>query len=302
MITGEVPGSLAKEYEEERDRTLLQEPEEKVARFEEETGMASVLEKEGKKDVEEVAAGVSDDAPFVEAEAEEPAEEPEKEEIAVEEEPVIASMSESAQAEEDVMPIETFLEMEPSAAGIIEEQIDVPVVDQTEETAQRAVEREIAPEAEQVREEPEPAPAYGQEMESSAETAVPEYAGPEMVEGEPDEVVFDSGEAPQATDAIQETYDSSDAYAEETMVDRQLPESVLPPPPPYPTRPPDYKRDESVEPATILDIEAETIIADRNEILGKKKKKPSREEPAKGTLGITGDDISDQLDNFFNIK
>jgi hypothetical protein len=60
---------------------------------------------------------------------------------------------------------------------------------------------------------------------------------------------------------------------------------------------------ESVEPATIYDIEAEaeTIIADRNELLGTKPPEKEEQPKSSSSLGITGDDISTQLDNYFKL-
>ena len=142
-----------------------------------------------------------------------------------------------------------------------------------------------------------------------------------------EEAVSEEGQFEISPSAYPAMEDQTEApqYAEETMIDQpafdysaesataseatEAIEQPIPvPPPPPPVAPPSHerksgrKRDETVEPATIYDIEAEaeTIIADRTEILGTKK--PANEEPPKSTLGITGDDISDQLDTFFKIK
>jgi hypothetical protein len=108
--------------------------------------------------------------------------------------------------------------------------------------------------------------------------AQPQFAGETMIDQPAFDYSAESAEASEATEAIEQPHFSQSS----------------------PDRKPGYKRDESVEPATIYDIEAETIIADRSEIL--RTKKPVKEESSKNSLGITGDDISTQLDNFFNIK
>jgi hypothetical protein len=69
-------------------------------------------------------------------------------------------------------------------------------------------------------------------------------------------------------------------------------------PPPAPAA---FTKEEVVRPATIYDVEAETIIVDRSAIMGAQRPAPAA-PPApeeKKSIGITGEDVSDAFDAFF---
>jgi hypothetical protein len=219
------------------------------------------------------------------------------------EEPVITAMAESSSEASDILPIETFLEME-TGMGMAAE----PVTPAEESGIEDAF-----PESQQSREAP--TPYIAEETNVSSPPPAVDRTTPEE-----DEHLFKDGEQTDFLPPPSEFAQRQQApdYPEETMSEEPVYEyapmstpdddPVSPPPSPQPSVPPPpqferqpgYKRDETVEPATIYDIEAETIIADRSEIMGTKK--PAKEESQRSGLGITGDDISDQLDNFFNIK
>ncbi|MBN1131392.1 MAG: hypothetical protein JXA71_20570 [Chitinispirillaceae bacterium] len=62
---------------------------------------------------------------------------------------------------------------------------------------------------------------------------------------------------------------------------------------------PEKQEEKIPQPATMYDIEAETIIADRNDLLGVSKRAEQTAPGDKSQIGITGDDVSDMLDQFF---
>jgi hypothetical protein len=91
-----------------------------------------------------------------------------------------------------------------------------------------------------------------------------------------------------------------------------LPEATLPEPidapvfPPAPSIPmpppvPAFTKEEIAQPATIFDVEAETIIADRSAILGTSSAPAPEHAEDKKNLGITGEDVIDTFDKFFGI-
>jgi hypothetical protein len=232
--------------------------------------------------------------------------EPTLETPVIEVEPIVTSMTESASEGEDAMPLETFLEMEPNAIAAGEA---VPL-------EQEIVTENFQPQQDQ--EQPAPMP-YEPKQEPSAEPASEETGVTGEAVFETRQSVADQPLYPAVEGQTAQTEFIDDTLLDQSSFEFAAPEiggaetteqsadtiPMMPPPyaPPQRERAPGYKRDESVEPATIFDIEAETIIADRSEILGVKKA-PAKEEQehSKSSLGITGEDISDQLDNFFNIK
>jgi hypothetical protein len=223
-----------------------------------------------------------------------------------EEEPVVAAMTEADNGDDQVVPIETFLDMDPNTSfaeepvlieqpgsdGSVTTLDEQPIpmsydiqAETPEETQPQEVQPQETYDSAATRQETAVSDEAQFEMstpeyaEREAQPVQPKYAGETMIDQPAFDYSAESAAASEATEAIEQT--------------SRMPPSSL-------DRGPGYKRDESVEPATIFDIEAETIIADRNEIFGNKK--PAKEEPSKSSLGITGDDISTQLDNFFNIK
>ncbi|MBN1129225.1 MAG: hypothetical protein JXA71_09580 [Chitinispirillaceae bacterium] len=289
FLIGEVPAAAFKEVP-EPDSTIFQEPEQAavapVQEPEVETGIHPSPDQRFEADrAEETAVP---EAVF-ESDREIPSD---AEPAAIDEEPVITAMAESSSEASDILPIETFMEME-TGMGMAEE----PVTPSGESGIEDAF-----PELPASMETPTP---YVAEETGLQQQPLPETNG----QAQPEELepVFDSGES------VVVPQQELPPFPEETMMDQPAvayapepspePEPLPPPPSFIPSsleRRPGYKRDETVEPATIYDIEAETIIADRSEIMGTKK--PAKDESSRSGLGITGDDISDQLDNFFNIK
>jgi hypothetical protein len=226
---------------------------------------------------------------------------------AAEEEPVVAAMTVAENESNQELPIETYLDMEPGAS-FAEEPVPIEQSGFDERTA-------ISGEQDQPIPMPYEIDAGRPEETPHQEVQPHEMFGntsPLQENGVSDEKQFEM--SPSAYPAMEDLPDQPQ-FAGETMIDQPAfdysaesaeasgaAETIEQPlfPQSHPDRKPGYKRDESVEPATIYDIEAETIIADRNEIF--KAKTPVKEEAHKSSLGITGDDISTQLDNFFNIK
>jgi hypothetical protein len=199
-----------------------------------------------------------------------------------EEEPLIAAMNEEASRDEDELPLETFLEME-TGTGMIEEPIGEsrPGMDtQVREAENKAMldkirEEELTPLA---RSQPE---SVG--VEETAKFPLPPPPAPRIErETAQPEIEFPKPPIPQSVPQV-------------------------PPPPaaarpiPAPVAPPAFSSEEAVHPATIFDVEAETIIADRTTILGAP---PAPAEPGeeKKSLGITGEDVMDTFDKFFGIN
>jgi hypothetical protein len=205
------------------------------------------------------------------------------------EEPVIAAMTEAAK-EEDELPLETFLEMG-TGTGSIDEAAGL----EGRTGEQKTVQLDLPPAPEAVAAKAEDEAAF--EPREAVEQPQDSFAPPLPAEGEMP-MQQTSMEYPEET--IQESRFSFAGRVESAPPVEVPPPPVQPqhfaPPPPPPR--PAYTRDESVQPATIYDVEAETIIADRNEIL--KAPAPAAEpEQGKNNLGITGDDVSDMLDQFF---
>jgi hypothetical protein len=199
------------------------------------------------------------------------------------EEPVIAAMTEAAK-QEDELPMETFLEMG-TGAGSIDEAAGLE--SRAEERKPVPIDTPPEPEAVDATAGYEAVPQPPQADEQPRESFVP----PLPADGEMP-MPQTSMEYPEET--IQENRFSFAGRAESAApVEVPVPPQKFPPPPQ-----PAYTRDESVQPATIYDVEAETIIADRSEIL--KAPVPAAEPgQEKSNLGITGDDVSDMLDQFF---
>jgi hypothetical protein len=225
-----------------------------------------------------------------------------------EEEPVISAMVEAAEVsgEEDELPLETFLEMETGTGAIaaepaFEDEKSAVEPDVAEEMREEAtVEQPVALESEVpgIQEYPEEtmteSPFAFSGRVSSVQPPVQqpsEFEGPARVSQEPEETLAEAAiPFPERVSVVPEVDD-------------------LPPPPMVPQeegvaasyqRAPAFAAEEVAQPATIYDIEAETIIADRNELFGT----PKAAEPHidKNSLGITGDDVSDMLDQFFGGK
>jgi hypothetical protein len=197
--------------------------------------------------------------------------------VVIEEEPLITAMNQEAARDEDELPLETFLEME-TGTGMIEEPMGEsrPGMDtQVREAENKAMldkirEEELAP-------PPRAQPEKAIIEEEAADFPLPPPPAPrverEMVQPEVD---FPQPSAPHAA----------------PLMGRPMP---------APVAPPAFTNDEAAHPATIFDVEAETIIADRTTILGAP---PAPAEPAedKKNLGITGEDVMDTFDKFFGIN
>jgi hypothetical protein len=222
----------------------------------------------------------------------------------VSEDAVVTAMAEASKGEEE-LPLETFLEMD-TGAGVIGE---------TPRTIETPVEKtEEAEPVEPVEETPTP---QAKHVSSTIEAEYPE----ETMRTEQEAPFFladkvSTGETPAVTESPAATADA-EKDDDETMTEAavsfqvRIPATALktePPNPVTPLRPPhmpapDVSHEETIQqPATIYDIEAETIIADRNELLGVPKGAAPGPLAEKSQLGITGDDVSDMLDQFFGGK
>jgi len=220
-----------------------------------------------------------------------------------EEEAVVAMAGVSG--EEDELPIETFLEME-TGAGIIGEAIEPAPVAKEQKKEKKAP----AISVEMRKDKPATLPVEEKEVaekeaEYPAETMVAE---PESQFTLAEKVSSAAPPSPPPPD-IELTEHEAEAPAEdeETMAESAVSFPVKIPfephtEPPQPVTPLQQQPSEETvqQPATIYDIEAETIIADRNELLGVQNAAELQTE--KIQLGITGDDVSDMLDQFFGGK
>ncbi|MGA2508309.1 MAG: hypothetical protein ABSF80_12630 [Chitinispirillaceae bacterium] len=242
------------------------------------------------------------------------------------EEEVISAM-EKASAEEGEMPLETFIEME-TASGIEEVKEMKPVLEGKKEKAETVAAAEI-PKVKEATEVLEKEHAEGKEHKISPPSAVPDYSEETMLTEPKQQFSFTervasdiAGSSSAGIGTTEDNTPSDEEHSEDeaTMVEaavEPLPVKIPPVPliePPLPTRlrtvkPPPFvvprqpapvlsgQTEEAAHPATIYDIEAETIIADRNELLGVSKIPEPQVD--KSQLGITGDDVSDMLDQFF---
>ena len=242
------------------------------------------------------------------------------------EEDVVSAM-EKASAEEGELPLEIFIQME-TASGIEEVKKLKPVPEEKKETAETVVSPEILKRKEST-EVLEKERTEGKEQTVSSSAPSGDYPEETMVTERGQQFSFSekvssgiaaSSPAGIGTKEIKVPSDAEHSEDEATMVEaavEPLPVKIPPiphiePPPPPPLRtvkPPPFivprqpapvlsgQAEEAAQPATIYDIEAETIIADRNELLGVLKK--TEPQVDKSQLGITGDDVSDMLDQFF---
>jgi hypothetical protein len=194
------------------------------------------------------------------------------------EEEIVSAMAEVSQSEEE-LPLETFLEMK-TLAG-------------TEEAIGAA-----SPPEDRKKPVELLAPDHLQKEKSSAHVTRKEPALPSsdacaeetIVTGRP------SLQPPEVKEASMS--EGKPSEEEETMAGAAVSFPVRIPvvPPAVPA----FSREEVAQPATIYDIEAETIIADRNELINTPK--AAEQHADKSNLGITGDDVSDMLDKFFGGK
>jgi hypothetical protein len=237
---------------------------------------------------------------------------------------VISAIAEASKEEND-LPLETFLEME-TGAGVIgatarvlsepevrkeEEEQFIPQenkVEKADTTEKKAKETKKGKAKDTAQEDnkpisrlaPVPAPV---EAEFPEETMIvdSEFAFSDTVSGQTPGAVKE--EKPAAGPEKEDEETMSEA-AVSFPVKMSVSPQVEPPRPVIPLRPPAppehrTSSEETIQqPATIEDIEAETIIADRSELLGVNKV-AGEPQADKSQLGITGDDVSDMLDQFF---
>jgi len=231
---------------------------------------------------------------------------------------VIAAIAESAKEEND-LPLETFLEME-TGTGVIEatarvisepeerkEEVE-PLIPQEKKAAKEATTEKTAKETKKRKAEdtakedkkpmPKPTPVPAPvEAEFPAETMIvdSEFAFSDTVSADTPGVVKEEKSA-----AAEPDKDDEETMAEAAVsFPVKMPISPHKEPPRSPE--PEISHEETIQqPATIYDIEAETIIADRSELLGVNK--AAEPQADKSQLGITGDDVSDMLDQFFGGK
>ena len=220
------------------------------------------------------AIAEQDDSPVDQIAAiEAPALEPEIEAQGVEEEPLISAMTEAAQ-EEDELPLETFLEME-TGTGMIDEPIEEKQLPGLETQVQAAETKAMFDKLREEMRADELLPPPPSPLEAAAIPEPPEpFSFASRTERDVVQPKISFPLPPQAAPAEQP---------------RQRPPS------------PSFSSDEVVQPATIYDVEAETIIADRNSILGIPAPAETERSAEKKNLGITGEDVMETFDKFFGI-
>jgi hypothetical protein len=239
--------------------------------------------------------------------------------LPAEEEEIISAMAEASKAG-DELSIETLLEME-TGTGTVEVIEPKPVSDEKKETAEPAVVRSEIPKEAESPEIEEKSLAEKKEQEGTTSASASEYseetmvAEPEpqfsftekassVIPASPTDVEIVEPEAPSEAESSEDEETMAEAAVPLPVKKPAVPQVALPPslrtPFVLPQQPAPVVAGESEEvaqPATIYDIEAETIIADRNDLLGTSKVTEPQVE--KSNLGITGDDVSDMLDQFF---
>jgi hypothetical protein len=233
------------------------------------------------------------------------------------EEPVIEAMTQAAQ-EEDELPLETFLEME-TGAGMIEEPLgNKPGL----ETQVRELEFQAVQPTPAQEEPPEedlippsmPQSAIEEALEFPPQAGLrtrPEPIQPEIELPKPNTPPEISGWRPNSMpqlSEIEETLEFAPPSSFGTEPEPIAPQSIplprsFPVPPlarPFPSAPV-FSSEEIARPATIYDVEAETIIADRSSILGSPPAPVQETTEDKKNFGITGEDVMDTFDKFFGI-
>jgi hypothetical protein len=277
----------------------------------EETGVATAVEPGTPEDGFEITFQEEEAAT---QEGEETGAETTSKVAAVEDEPLVSAMSGMEKEEEQAVPVDVLLDL-PQSANTTEEPVfyDQGSVDVSAELTNEQ-EQPIPISLDTPIETPEEtqpqemysgaAPEQDDEMSGEGQFEITESAYPPVEdvsriaaaeETMIDQPAFDySAESAEASEA-------TEASEQPLPIQPNIPPPFAPPPPR--DRKPGYKRDETVEPATIYDIEAEaeTIIADRNELLGTKPPEKEEQPKSSSSLGITGDDISTQLDNYFKL-
>lgn len=228
---------------------------------------------------------------------------------------VLSAMAESAEDKKEP-PLEAFLAEEKSSASSVigatagiaepaeEEKESEPFAldgEMTEETARtEAASKESAKPVSA----PETAPAdSGFAEETMIIDKERQFTFPEKMQEEAAATVV---EKEQRTAKPRKDEDETLAAAAVSFPVRiPTPSHGMPPKPvapaKKPARVPEIHEETLPQPSTICDIEAETIIADRGELLNAGKPSP-QQQPEKSQIGITGDDVSDMLDQFFGSK
>jgi hypothetical protein len=222
------------------------------------------------------------------------------------EDAVISAIAESSKEEKE-LPLEKYLEMDAGTgvigetAGIISEheawkEEKKPFITQekklvteatTDKTAKETKKRKAEDTDKEDKEpifKPTAAPAPV-EAEFPAETMIvdSEFAFSDTV----------SADTPGAVKEEKSAAAGTDKEDEETMAEAAVS---------FPVKMHITPHQEPPQPVTIDDVEAETIIADRSELLGVNKAAGGEPQADKSQLGITGDDVSNMLDQFFGGK
>ena len=233
-----------------------------------------------------------------------------------EEEPIIAVMNEAA-ATDSNHQLESFLEMEPDSSvtemiAPVQESEEIARAEETKGTLVGAgAQQEPVSEPEAL---PTEGPGSGH-SEPEVKTSFVPPSSPGIDIGVPEIQEQESAVQSPAGDFSF----SGRVSSEKELMSVKPPDKVSPPvmQPPrsqhftlpsktrghkgnVPPRAPTFSKEEIAQPATILDMEAETIIVDRNTIMGLPRPAPAPvPESDKKSIGITGEDVSDAFDAFF---
>jgi hypothetical protein len=244
-----------------------------------------------------------------------------------EDERLISEMA-GAAAADDNMQLESFLEMEPD--------------NQVIETIAPELESEELAKAAETDSDTQPGAAFSQEtmMEFEDRGTLPppplgidagavELPVPETIAPPPDGGFSFSGrissepefepvlppppEMPK--DNLQDVFEAKPKFSPPPVVPPRPQPFSLPSrspvggrkgPVPHTSATPAFTKDEVARPATLFDVEAETIIVDRSSIMGAHPSaqdalQDAPQESGKKSIGITGEDVSDTFDKFFGL-
>jgi hypothetical protein len=214
---------------------------------------------------------------------------------------VVNAVAESSKEEKD-LPLETFLEMD-TGSGVIGETARATAAPEElkEEEAPLIAPEEKAPRLQYpVKEKAAAAPAVATFTEETMRS------GPAAKFSLADKVSAATPAPVKETNIVKREDEDEETMAEDAvsfpvkMPDAPRVEPPRPVTPLIPRTPAPESNDETIQqPATMYDIEAETIIADRNELLGVSREAEPKVTGDKSQIGITGDDVSDMLDQFF---
>ena len=238
-------------------------------------------------------------------------------------EDVVASAIEEVAKEEKDVPLESFIEMDAGAGERAGMAATTAVVDEPKEEKEedaKEVDKEEDKEKDIEEEKGEAASAHEPAVEKVVSGTLPpaavEQAYPEETLATESGSQFSLADKvsacapPISIDAVTKPEGEDEKVMAEAAVsfpvklpgvqksDSSQQDTFQQPPPAS-----EIGREETIQQQTAIDdVEAETIIADRNELLGVGKEAEQKTLTDRNQIGITGDDVSDMLDQFFGGK